>query len=150
MDKNWHPKFIYLIGREDIKMKNKKHSKKKISSKDKDVSYVVIVAIIAILFCTGFIIKSVVSPNRIPFKSTKVDQTPSKMDPYIERQISLISANFRCACGGCGEMQLIECDCKMPRGAQEEKEFMRQKLEEGFSVEHIIQLVDEKYGYRNI
>jgi hypothetical protein len=36
----------------------------------------------------------------------------------------------------------------MPRGALEEKVFIRAKLEEGLSVESVIRLVDELYGHR--
>lgn len=131
-------------------MGNKKHHKKAIRSRDKEVSWLVIISIIAILFCTGTVIQVVFFSNKIPLKSTGVSQTLSRMDSSIENQVNLISENFRCACEGCGEMQLIECECNMPRGAREEKEFMRQKLREELSIKQIIQLVDEKYGYRNI
>ena len=53
-----------------------------------------------------------------------------------------------CACGGCGELPLVECDCDMPRGALEAKAYIRAKLEEGLSVESVIRLVDEVYGHR--
>jgi hypothetical protein len=36
----------------------------------------------------------------------------------------------------------------MPRGAKEEKQFIRNKLREGFTVEQVIQLSDQKYGFR--
>ena len=112
----------------------------------------VIMAIIAILFCTGLTIKLLQFQDKFPLRITEINQTLSRTDSDspIENQVNLISGNFRCACGGCGEIQLIDCTCDMSRGALEEKEFMRQNLREGLSVKQIIQMVDEKYGYRNI
>jgi hypothetical protein len=36
----------------------------------------------------------------------------------------------------------------MPKGAVEEKAFIRKMLQEGFSVDRAIQLVNEKYGHK--
>jgi hypothetical protein len=36
----------------------------------------------------------------------------------------------------------------MPKGAVEEKNFIREKLAEGFTVEQVIELLDKKYGHR--
>jgi cytochrome c-type biogenesis protein CcmH/NrfF len=36
----------------------------------------------------------------------------------------------------------------MPRGAQTEKAFVREKLEQGLTVDEVIQAVDELYGHR--
>jgi hypothetical protein len=36
----------------------------------------------------------------------------------------------------------------MPRGALEEKAFIREKLREGFTIDQVIQLVEGKYGLR--
>jgi hypothetical protein len=36
----------------------------------------------------------------------------------------------------------------MPRGALEEKKFIREKLKEGFTVDQVIQRVEGKYGFR--
>jgi hypothetical protein len=33
----------------------------------------------------------------------------------------IVAANFKCACGQCGELFLIDCTCDMARGAVEEK-----------------------------
>ncbi len=52
------------------------------------------------------------------------------------------------ACGGCGELPLVTCQCDMPKGAVEEKNFIRERLAEGLSVEQIIGLLDKKYGHR--
>jgi hypothetical protein len=75
-------------------------------------------------------------------------QTNSTNDSAIESQVQLVAANFRCACGGCGELFLIDCSCDMPKGAVEEKAFIRDQLQQDLSVDQVIQLVDKKYGHR--
>jgi len=66
----------------------------------------------------------------------------------VEDQVRQVAVNFKCACGGCGELPLAECQCDMPEGAVEEKSFIRTKLAEGFTVPEVIDLVDQKYGHR--
>ena len=60
----------------------------------------------------------------------------------------MVAANFRCACGGCEELFLIDCTCDMPRGAKEAKDFIRRKLQQDLSVDEVITLVERKYGHR--
>ena len=67
----------------------------------------------------------------------------------IDERVMQVARNFRCACGGCGELQLATCQCDMPRGAEEEKAFIRYNLKDGLTVDRVIQLVDKKYGHRN-
>mgnify|MGYP003565157672 CR=1 FL=1 len=66
----------------------------------------------------------------------------------IEDQVRQVAVNFKCACGGCGELPLAECQCDMPKGAVEEKNFIRKKLTEGYKVPQVIELVEKKYGLR--
>ena len=70
--------------------------------------------------------------------SVKVDET----------QVIAVAKNFKCACGGCGELPLATCECNMAKGAVEEKRFIREKLAEGFTVEQVIELLEQKYGHR--
>jgi hypothetical protein len=65
-----------------------------------------------------------------------------------EAQVIAVAKNFKCACGGCGELPLETCTCDMPKGAVEEKAFIREKLAEGLTVEQVIELLDKKYGHR--
>jgi cytochrome c-type biogenesis protein CcmH/NrfF len=65
-----------------------------------------------------------------------------------EDQVRQVAVNFKCACGGCGELPLAECQCDMPKGAVEEKSFIRTKLAEGNTVPEVIELVDQEYGHR--
>jgi hypothetical protein len=111
-------------------------------------SYWTIVALIAIFFAGGVGIKAFFSPN--VFKTTGVSnyKPVSSSNSDFGGQVRLVAANFRCACGGCGELFLIDCTCDMPRGAKEEKDFIRRKLQQGMSVDEVITLVEKEYGHR--
>ena len=65
-----------------------------------------------------------------------------------EAQVIAVAKNFKCACGGCGELPLATCQCEMPKGSVEEKRFIREKLAEGLTVEQVIEILDERYGHR--
>lgn len=73
---------------------------------------------------------------------------PKPRAPVEETQVIAVAKNFKCPCGGCGELPLATCECDMPKGAVETKNFIRVKLAEGFSVEQVIELVAQKYGHR--
>ena len=66
----------------------------------------------------------------------------------MENQVKLVAANFKCACGRCGELFLVDCICDMPRGAKEKKDFIRNQLWQGLSVDQVVDLVDAEYGHR--
>ena len=109
-----------------------------------------IVAIVAIIFSAGLFLKTLFFDNQAPPRyKTKVYQPLSPVDDPIENQVRVVASNFRCACGGCGELQLAECTCDMPKGAIEEKGFIREQLKKGFTTEQVIEMVDKKYGLRN-
>ncbi len=107
-----------------------------------------IAAIIVIFFSGGFLVKALLSPG--PRLSTGVsnDRPVAAVNPNIAGQVQLVAANFKCACGGCGELFLVDCTCEMPRGAKEEKDFIRRKLQQGLSLDEVITLVDKEYGHR--
>lgn len=111
-------------------------------------SYWMIVAFIAIFFAGGFMIKAVFSPPASLMAGVPNNPSVSATNTNLDGQIQLVAANFRCACGGCGELFLIDCTCDMPRGAKEEKDFIRRKLQQGMSVDEAIILVEKEYGHR--
>jgi enamine deaminase RidA (YjgF/YER057c/UK114 family) len=80
--------------------------------------------------------------------SPAVQVATSTATNSIEDQVRQVAVNFKCACEGCGELPLAECQCDMPKGAVEEKSFIRTKLLEGNTVPQVIELVDKKYGLR--
>ncbi len=111
-------------------------------------NYWIIVAVAAIVISAGLVFKIMSSaPERIASQVQAYQPRPA-VDGVLKEQVQRVASEFKCACGGCGELPLIICDCDMPKGAVEAKAFIRKMLEEGFSVERVIQLVDEKYGHK--
>ena len=132
------------------KRKKKKHpvAQPKAKSAGWQPSYWMIVAFIAILFAGGVMIKVLFSPTASMTTGVSNYEPASGANSDIVGQVQLVSANFRCACGGCGELFLIDCTCDMPRGAKEEKDFIRRNLRQGLSVDEVVTLVDKEYGHR--
>jgi hypothetical protein len=134
-----------------VKKANKRISQSQSRTKIPEPSYWKIVAMIAIAFSLGLVIKVVFFPPQPTIINPGVSgnyQTRSQSNDRLISQIRLVTANFRCACGGCGELPLIDCTCDMPRGAAEEKAFIRDQLRKGLTVEQVISLVEGKYGHR--
>ncbi len=60
-----------------------------------------------------------------------------------------VFSRFKCPCGQCGIDELKECECNHPRGAQEVKRFVDDKIREGkHTVAQLINEVENKYGQR--
>ena len=107
----------------------------------------VIVSVVALIISAGLIAKIVFVNNDAP---VNINQNASTQSPDIvnnDSRVQLVASRFRCACGGCGELPLDECTCDMPRGAVEEKNFIRNKLQQGLTVDQVVKAVDEKYGH---
>ena len=115
-------------------------------------SFKTIAIVIGIIFLFGILGEI----GTTMFKQDRSSQAPSSSAPVRqssagradEAQVIAVAKNFICACDGCGEKPLASCECDMPRGAVEEKNFIREKLSEGSTVERVIELVDKKYGHR--
>ena len=134
----------------------------------KESNFWKITAIIAIVLLVGVTAKTMFSPSQSTTSITPIQATSSQPIPIqpvtgqspavqaasslasnsLEDQVRQVAVNFKCACGGCGELPLAECQCDMPKGAVEEKNFIRTKLNEGLTVPQVIELVDKKYGLR--
>jgi cytochrome c-type biogenesis protein CcmH/NrfF len=130
--------------------KKKKRSvpQPKVSRSGWQPSYWMIVAFIAIFFAGGLMVKAVFLPTPRISTSVSNDQPVSGANSNLAGQVRLVTANFKCACGGCGELFLIDCTCDMSRGAKEEKDFIRKNLQQGLSVDEVITLVEKEYGHR--
>ncbi len=111
-------------------------------------SYWMIVALVAIFFAGGVMLKALFWPSPGVSLTGQNFQPASSIDAAVEGGVQVVAANFRCACGGCGELFLIDCTCDMPRGAKEEKDFIRRNLQQGLSIDEVITLVDNEYGHR--
>ena len=123
-------------------------SQTKISRGGWQPSYWMIVAFIAIFFAGGVMLKALFSPPAPISRGVSNYQPVSGANSNLTGQVQLVAANFKCACGGCGELFLIDCTCDMPRGAKEEKDFIRKNLQQGLSVDEVITLVEKEYGHR--
>jgi len=113
-------------------------------------SYWMIVAAIFFFFSAGLAIKMVYSPASGTSRGSAISPSAAGNNANLENQVRLVVANFRCACGQCGELFLIDCTCDMPRGAVEEKNFVRNKLRQGLTVDQVISLMDQEYGHKII
>lgn len=130
------------------KRKASKPKQPKPSSRRSQPSYWMIAAVIAIIFSVGLTVKVTFFSDQAPRYSRNIYQTSSTGDGSLGSQAWLVASKFKCACGGCGELPLIECSCDMPRGALEEKGFINKKLKDGLSVEEVIQMVEKEYGHK--
>jgi len=129
----------------------KKYNASNPTSRQTEPSIWKIVAVVAVIFSMGLLAKVIFFPGQASMTGGEIYEFTSAPPPStgaLDEQIRLVASNFSCACGGCGELPLVECTCDMPRGAVEEKTFIRNKLEEKLTVEQVIELVDKKYGYR--
>jgi len=111
-------------------------------------NYWMMVALVVVFFSGAIMLKVLFSPSSGSVTRVTNASGESNVNSAVEGQIGLVAANFRCACGGCGELFLVDCTCDMPKGAVETKAFIRNKLGQGLSVDQVIQLVDKKYGHR--
>jgi cytochrome c-type biogenesis protein CcmH/NrfF len=116
-------------------------------------SFWMIAAVICFILLVGFIVKTIYEktsyssgPKLSP--ATVIQPVAAPAAGPLESEVLQVASNFRCACGECGELPLAECTCTTPRGAVEEKAFIRGKLKEGLSAAQVIELVDKKYGHR--
>lgn len=130
----------------------------------KESNFWKITTVIAIILLAGVTAKTMFSPSEKARSITPIQATtaqPITIQPKtiiptgstlttnsVEDQVLQVALNFKCACGGCGELPLAECQCDMPKGAVEEKRFIRTKLAEGYTVPEVIELVDQEYGHR--
>ena len=112
----------------------------------------IIIAVIAVLFVVGLLLRSTFVPTRSSSSqngSAQIRPANASWDSSLDSQgVLQVASRFKCACGGCGELPLDECRCDMPGGAKEEKTFIRDELLAGLSVDQVADLVEKKYGLR--
>jgi cytochrome c-type biogenesis protein CcmH/NrfF len=146
------------------KKKRRPQQTKQQPVKQKQTNIWMITTIVAVVLLVGVSAKTMFSPRENSSPITPIQSTtaqPITIQPKTvvpisttvvsnseEDQIRQVAVNFKCACGGCGELPLAECQCDMPKGAVEEKGFIRTKLAEGYTVPEVIELVDQAYGHR--
>lgn len=113
-------------------------------------SYKTVALVIGMIFLAGLAVKLAITFSKGEGLS-KLNSAPVLTSSKVEvdeAQVIAVAKNFKCACGGCGELPLVTCNCDMSKGSVEEKRFIREKLAEGFTVEQVIEQLDKKYGHR--
>jgi cytochrome c-type biogenesis protein CcmH/NrfF len=146
------------------KKKTRSQQTKQQPDKQKPSNFWMITAIVAVVLLLGVSAKTMLSPRENGRSITPIQSTtaqPITIQPKtvvptattvatnsVEDQVRQVAVNFKCACGGCGELPLADCQCDMPQGAVEEKSFIRTKIAEGHTVPEVIELVVQKYGHR--
>ena len=132
----------------------KKGKKKRIGAESKSSSGVgqpthwMIVAVVLIFFSAAVAVKMMYAPVSGTGTTKVAFQGVSTGNAVLESQVKLVAANYKCACGQCGELFLVDCTCDMPRGAKEEKDYIRNKLRQGLSVDQVVSPVDKEYGHK--
>jgi hypothetical protein len=80
-----------------------------------------IVAAIFFFLSAGLVVKMIYAPVSGAKGGTAIFQSVSDSNANLDGKVRLVAANFKCACGQCGELFLIDCTCDTPRGAVGEK-----------------------------
>jgi len=128
--------------------KKKRNTRMKVAEQRRsESSYWKITAVLASIFAIGLFVKVAFFQGSYPVTSANSYQASAPQNASLESQVRRVAANFKCACGGCGELPLVECTCDMPRGAVEEKNYIRNKLREGLTVDQVVQMVRDVYGH---
>ena len=69
---------------------------------------------------------------------------PTGQDFSLERKVLEVASKFTCSCGSCGEEALETCTCGT---AEQERNFIRQELQNGKSVSQSIAALNARYGH---
>jgi|Deesub1362B_J571_1020462.scaffolds.fasta_scaffold00300_34 cytochrome c-type biogenesis protein CcmH/NrfF len=77
-----------------------------------------------------------------PTKNSSKIKTPELI--LTSKAIDIIK-ELNCVCGSCTE-KLMNCTCKIYRGADEMKQFIQLRVNEGLSKSQILEKIVEKYG----
>lgn len=138
--------FCVVCGEEMIKVPKENPKRQSVGP-----SYKAIVLMIGMIFLAGLAIKLAITFSKgedLSKLNSIAIPTSTPMVKADEVQVIAVAKHFKCACGGCGELPLVTCNCDMSRGSVEEKRFIREKLAEGFTIEQVIEQLDKKYGHR--
>jgi len=139
-------RFCVTCGEEMIKVPKENFNRQSVGP-----SYKTIALVIGMIFLAGLAVKLAITFSK-GVGLSKLNSAPvltsTSMVKVDEAQVIAVAKNFKCACGGCGELPLATCNCDMSKGSVEEKRFIREKLAEGFTVEQVIEQLDKKYGHR--
>jgi cytochrome c-type biogenesis protein CcmH/NrfF len=142
------PEALFCVGCGEGTIKVSKQNSKRQSFWS---SYKAIALMIGMIFLAGLAVKLAATFSKgggLSRLNSAAVLTSTPMVKVDEAQVIAVAKNFKCACGGCGELPLVTCNCDMSKGSVEEKRFIREQLAEGFTVEQVIEQLDKKYGHR--
>jgi hypothetical protein len=116
------------------------------SVQTKESNFWKITAIIAIILLAGVTAKTMFPGGQSTTTITPIQATSAQPIPIqpITGQSPAVQKATSTATNSIED----QCQCDMPKGAVEEKRFIRTKLTEGYTVPQVIELVDKKYGFR--
>jgi len=138
--------FCVTCGEEMIKVPKENSKRQSVGP-----SYKAIVLMIGMIFLAGLAVKLAITFSKgggLSKSNSAAVLTSTPMVKVDEAEVIAVARNFKCACGGCGELPLVTCNCDMSKGSVEEKRFICEKLAQGFTVEQVIEQLDETYGHR--
>lgn len=99
---------------------------------------------VALLVIAGLLIYSIINTNSSrDYKPAPTANDFRSGNSVVEANVYEIASKFICGCGSCGEESLEKCDCGF---AVQEKQFIRNLVQQGSSSKNIIAAVDNKYG----
>ena len=99
-------------------------------------------AIVGLFFVAILLVKQSDQPNYSRDASGPV-VNPTIADPATEALMVAVAEKFICACGGCPQLDLVDCDCD---AATRQKNYIREQLKQGRSTEEVIAMVKTIYG----
>ena len=98
------------------------------------VTFIIVAIIIGYFLGKGYKITSPESESKV--KAPQLVLTTKALD---------IIKELNCACGSCVET-LIDCSCRISKGADEMKRFIQAKIDEGLTKSRVLKKIVEKYG----
>lgn len=136
-EKSWSNKQKYEHGK-NRKIKNRQAEKKKLSVVN--IFWITSgIFIAAILAITSFIPDS--GSNSV---NTRTPVEVKSSNPAVEAKVFEIASKFICSCGSCNYESLEVCTCGR---AIEERQFIRDYLEQNHEPENVVIAVANKYGF---
>lgn len=88
-------------------------------------------------FVAGLIVSRTATPSSPP--------TQAALAPLYSQEVLAIASKFSCACGQCGERELVACTCDT---AIREKNYIRDLLNKDYDHETIMTTLETMFGGR--
>lgn len=106
-----------------------------------NIKWIAIAAVVVVVIL--FIQDSNQTKNPVR-RSTPVNVENVSGDLQLEGNVREVAALFSCSCGNCNAEALETCTCGK---AQEERQFIRDLLRKGQTIDQVVQAVNLKYGW---